>query len=461
MKFKKSPASGTLRVSSGGKGKVQIIPIITHVVFGLICFLLGVLINMTGNAACPSCPECEPPLPKGAPVPRRDLANALAESDGSNGLFDARFPPSLRNFMHNFGTVPREDMNSLLEIGVPLDELKAGDTEDAIILYPHTNTMPTSVDSLTGMNATAATENCMSVKVILQDNKPKKRQCMVIMPQWESLHVHKFMRLDKGTAKKPESKDLPLRYVSASHRDNGAFNGVPDMAAHTVPFHKNLIEYLGQLERVTKELQAELLKMNTKTIIVLVCNHGQSELLHNFVCNARAKGLDLGQIFLFATDEKTHQLAQSLGLASFHDESVFMDMPEQAAGGYGDRIFAKMMMAKVYCVHLVLHCGFNVLFQDVDVVWNRNPLPYLEGPDLEEWDLMFQDDGARSNRYAPYSPNTGRSLHCATPLFRVVAITLLTNFFIKFLQDSTTCDTMKRLCISSTCCCDTVITLPR
>jgi hypothetical protein len=27
-------------------------------------------------------------------------------------------------------------------------------------------------------------------------------------------------------------------------------------------------------------------------------------------------------------------------------------MPEDAARGYGDRIFAKMMMAKVFCVHL-------------------------------------------------------------------------------------------------------------
>lgn len=270
--------------------------------------------------------------------------------------------------------------------------------------------MPKNADSLTSMNATTATENCMSVKVILQDAKPKKKQCLVIMPQWESYHVHKFMRLEnQGT--KPENPTTPLRYVSTSHRENGAFNGVPSMDAHTIPFYKTLVEYLGQLERVTAELKAELDKLNSKTIIVLVCNHGQSELLHNFVCNARAKGLDLSQLFLFATDEKTYQLGQSLGIASFHDESVFMDMPEQAAGGYGDRIFAKMMMAKVYCVHLVLQCGFNVLFQDVDVVWYQNPLPYLEGPELAEWDLMFQDDGARSNRYAPYSPNTGMCHH--------------------------------------------------
>ncbi|CAJ1939267.1 unnamed protein product [Cylindrotheca closterium] len=407
MKFKRGPNSGPLRIPHGGKSKFQVVPIITHVVVGMICFYLGILMKMTGpveTTSCPSCPEC----PASQPAPEASVSRRSQEKEeGASDTTGHRFPSTLQNFMHNYGTIPREDLNSILEIGVPLDEMKPpAETKDAIILYPSANTMPKNVDSLMSMNASTATENCMSVKVILQDNKPKKKQCLVVMPQWESYHVHKFMRLEKqGT--KPENPAIPLRYVSTSHRENGAFNGVPGMDTQTLPFYKTLVEYLGQLERVIAELKVELEKLNSKTIIVLVCNHGQSELLHNFVCNARAKGLDLSQLFLFATDEKTHELAQSLGIASFHDESVFMDMPEQAAGGYGDRIFAKMMMAKVYCVHLVLQCGFNVLFQDVDVVWYKDPLPYLEGPELAEWDMMFQDDGARSNRYAPYSPNTG------------------------------------------------------
>ena len=115
-------------------------------------------------------------------------------------------------------------------------------------------------------------------------------------------------------------------------------------------------------------------------------------------------------LLLFATDKETYQLSQKLGIAAFYDETIFADMPTSAANSYGDRVFAKMMMAKVYCVHLVNQLGYNVLFQDVDVVWYRNPLPYFEQKEItEEWDMMFQDDGARSDRYAPYSPNTGTS----------------------------------------------------
>jgi hypothetical protein len=45
-------------------------------------------------------------------------------------------------------------------------------------------------------------------------------------------------------------------------------------------------------------------------------------------------------------------------------------------------------------------------FQDVDIVWYQEPLAYFQTQE-SEYDMIFQDDGARSVRYAPYSPNTG------------------------------------------------------
>lgn len=66
------------------------------------------------------------------------------------------------------------------------------------------------------------------------------------------------------------------------------------------------------------------------------------------------------------------------------------------------------MMAKVYCVHLINMLGYDLLFQDVDVVWYKDPLTeFFDKTTADDFDLYFQDDGARSARYAPYSPNTG------------------------------------------------------
>lgn len=84
-------------------------------------------------------------------------------------------------------------------------------------------------------------------------------------------------------------------------------------------------------------------------------------------------------------------------------------MPSEAAGVYGDKKFTAMMMAKVMCVHMVSSLKYNILFQDVDIVWYKSPLPYFEekGTSLQEFDMIFQDDGGHTTRYAPYSANSG------------------------------------------------------
>ena len=67
------------------------------------------------------------------------------------------------------------------------------------------------------------------------------------------------------------------------------------------------------------------------------------------------------------------------------------------------------MMAKVICVQLINHLGYDLLFQDVDIVWYKNPLEYFhdKSNDLYDFDIYFQDDGSRSIRFAPSSANSG------------------------------------------------------
>ena len=47
-----------------------------------------------------------------------------------------------------------------------------------------------------------------------------------------------------------------------------------------------------------------------------------SELLVNFACATRARRLDISNILVFATDEETKELAESVGLAAYYDERV-------------------------------------------------------------------------------------------------------------------------------------------
>lgn len=76
---------------------------------------------------------------------------------------------------------------------------------------------------------------------------------------------------------------------------------------------------------------------------------------------------------------------------------------------YGDRTFTSVMFAKVIPVQLINMLGYDILFQDVDVVWYKNPLLQFHNvsSSLAKFDILFQDDGARSLRYAPFSANSG------------------------------------------------------
>lgn len=70
-----------------------------------------------------------------------------------------------------------------------------------------------------------------------------------------------------------------------------------------------------------------------------------------------------------------------------------------------------LSFVQVTCVHLINHLGYNVLFQDVDLVWYKNPLEFFRQHDpktrIGSFDVYFQDDGSHSTRYQPYAANSG------------------------------------------------------
>jgi hypothetical protein len=43
----------------------------------------------------------------------------------------------------------------------------------------------------------------------------------------------------------------------------------------------------------------------------------------------------------------------------------------------------------------------------LDVVWYKNPFDYFNSPHAKQFDVYFQDDGSRQERFAPYSANSG------------------------------------------------------
>ena len=96
----------------------------------------------------------------------------------------------------------------------------------------------------------------------------------------------------------------------------------------------------------------------------------------------------------------------------------FSAVSKKASNDYLDRVFVDMMWYKAFSVYLLLRLKVNVLFQDADLVWFKDPFPYFHNygkdefgnvviPGSDHIEAFFSDDGQRSLRYSPFYANSG------------------------------------------------------
>jgi hypothetical protein len=284
----------------------------------------------------------------------------------------SRFPSNVHEFAVGMSVVSRDEFAQEFNMGVPLDESTPGNNQ-VLILYQSQASVP-SDNAFAAVEATSQTElpklatneavaNCDYLNVILSDhNSKRRRQCFAIMGQYEAFHIQKHMRLPVGRGKLDPK--VPLRFVNRGARSSGFISAKPPTAKIVAEYRTILINYLASLHQVLEKLKpiaASVAKQNT--IIVMVCNFGQSELLLNFICSAQRRNLDLSAVLVFATDKETNDLVAGLGVAVFYNPESYGQMPKDAATLYADGRFRAMMMAKVFCVHQISSLGYDVLFQ--------------------------------------------------------------------------------------------------
>eukprot|EP00581_Thalassiosira_minuscula_P007713 CAMPEP_0183709788 /NCGR_PEP_ID=MMETSP0737-20130205/5760_1 /TAXON_ID=385413 /ORGANISM="Thalassiosira miniscula, Strain CCMP1093" /LENGTH=569 /DNA_ID=CAMNT_0025937981 /DNA_START=346 /DNA_END=2051 /DNA_ORIENTATION=- len=347
------------------------------------------------------------------------------EQQSSNSNSNARrFPKPMQKIANGMARIKKDDLGSYFDFGNPMDPGKGTGEEDAILIYQSKTSLPTdkslanSAEYNDGqgiplMDPETATQNCDSLNVAFTANPGNTKQCTAIIGNFESYHIQRWMKVD--TVKSTSVRDeLPMAMVSRGYASRGKANfyGPPsDGRFSPVRRHWNALRtFLQNVDSVLEDLKPILERVAVNNaVVILTCNHGQSELLMNFACSARRRGFDLGKVLVFPTDMETKELAEGLGLATYYDEKNMGPLPSGEAKRYGDRNFKAMMYAKVLCVLYPLMLGYDVLFQDVDIVWIKDPLEFFQRKDSEisQFDVIFQHDGSLSVRYAPYSANSG------------------------------------------------------
>jgi hypothetical protein len=226
--------------------------------------------------------------------------------------------------------VDKADFVEHIDPGVPLDAPKKGNSQ-VLVLYNSPASVPEMYREADNLNqgnqnphldTATALENCEMLNVVLQHNTGGRKQCVAIVPQYESFHIQKWMRplidLDSNATNRH-----PLALVSRGKVEKGVDRFRPPRGYETEQYWNWLRNFLGSMEEVLAELKPILERVAVdNTVIVLVCNFGQSELLLNFICSAKSRGFDLGRVILFATDEETKELAEAHGIAAYYDHRV-------------------------------------------------------------------------------------------------------------------------------------------
>ena len=142
-----------------------------------------------------------------------------------------------------------------------------------------------------------------------------------------------------------------------------------------------------------------------RAVVVMVANEGVIDLVLNFLCSCRDKAanIDISSIVIFLGQPEYVSLINNMGARGIYNQYL-SQIPKKAAGNYGDNTFGKLMWLKTTSVYIALAAGFDVIFQDADLVWLKDPVPHLQSVVK---DVAFMDDGARTPRFTPYFVNSG------------------------------------------------------
>jgi Nucleotide-diphospho-sugar transferase len=195
---------------------------------------------------------------------------------------------------------------------------------------------------------------------------------------------------------------------------------------------KLLFEHLVEIETAVLELlvRSHFLPGRTSVpIVTMVVNEGELDMLLNFICSCHVNKIDTSNMLVFVGSADIVGVVESMGcMAIYHRH--FAAVSAQASEQYLDFVFSEMMWYKAFAVWILLKLRYDILFQDVDLIWFKEPYSHIdsffeshgnrstdstrssdmhEGPSRPQSppDGVFSDDGQRGYRYSPFYANTG------------------------------------------------------
>ncbi|MFT5610293.1 MAG: hypothetical protein ACI9LU_000785 [Polaribacter sp.] len=184
-------------------------------------------------------------------------------------------------------------------------------------------------------------------------------------------------------------------------------------------FWANTEQRTAKLKQVYSELS------EPEDLIVMICCKKFCAFLELWIQSCEKNNIAVrDKTLIFTLDAQANSQVNRMGFKSYlFDPNIY-----QQAGGaerYGDHDFRRTMFYKNAAIFESLKLGANILFQDVDLIWRKDPFIYLkEHNPSSQIQIMY--DGPNRRHY-PYYANTGFLYLKNEAVCRAVSETALRN----------------------------------
>jgi len=184
-------------------------------------------------------------------------------------------------------------------------------------------------------------------------------------------------------------------------------------------YAKNSAERKAKLDEIYQQLN------KPDDVIVMISCNKFCPLLALWLLSCDQNNISVrDKTIVFTLDEQAHNKVIDIGL-----KSCLLDPQHYHPGGgsknFGDRAFMQTMFYKNAVILDSIKLGANILFQDVDLIWLKDPLTYLKTKNPDS-DVQIMNDGFNSRHY-PYYANSGFFYLRNTPVTHAIFETALHN----------------------------------
>ncbi|MGH1540376.1 MAG: putative nucleotide-diphospho-sugar transferase [Arenicella sp.] len=164
--------------------------------------------------------------------------------------------------------------------------------------------------------------------------------------------------------------------------------------------------FFSNSEQRFRELEKSYERLNRpQNLIVMICCRNHFQFLKLWLESCDKNMIQVrDRTLVFTLDDEAESQTKLLSLESYNFDATRYENGGQS-DNFGDPNFSGAMYYKNAAICESLKLGANLLFQDVDLIWLRDPLPYLTKNNLES-DLQIMFDGCNPWHY-PYYANSG------------------------------------------------------